>query len=67
MVGPAQRGARRWDYGRKMAEDGIIWNRPPCPDCGREMRSETLANELGIRLIYICPDHGIMSIADPLE
>jgi len=55
------------DYGRNMSDDGLDRDGPACPECGREMNAETFATEFSVALVYTCPDHGIMTIRDPLE
>jgi hypothetical protein len=50
-----------------MDDDGIEWEGPMCPECGRELDVETLVSELGMRAVYTCPEHGIASIVDPFD
>jgi uncharacterized radical SAM superfamily Fe-S cluster-containing enzyme len=50
-----------------MSDNGLEWEGPACPECGREMNAETFATEFAVALVYACPEHGIMTIRNPLE
>jgi hypothetical protein len=50
-----------------MTDDGIEWEGPLCPECGRELDVEALVSELGIRVAYRCPAHGLASLGDPFD
>lgn len=39
-----------------------------CSVCGGDCLPEPSAtDELGVRLLFVCPDHGVHSIVDPFE
>lgn len=39
-----------------------------CFQCGRECAPElNWADDLGIRIVYVCPQHGVHSVIDPFE
>lgn len=47
--------------------DDFPWQGPPCPDCGRELNSESVQAGESIRVAYSCPEHGLISIIDPFD
>jgi uncharacterized radical SAM superfamily Fe-S cluster-containing enzyme len=48
-----------------MSDDGIGWDGPACPECGRELDAESVGSSEGLAVAYSCPEHGIVSLADP--
>lgn len=48
-----------------MSDDNDIEPGPTCPECGADLVPQVLASELGIRVAYECPEHGLTSVIDP--
>lgn len=48
----------------RMSDDGIEWSGPPCPECGRELDAEAVGDASGLAVVYSCPEHGAISLAD---
>lgn len=47
-----------------MANDGITWEGPPCPECGHELDPEPISTRQQMKIAYTCPTHGIVSVGD---
>lgn len=50
-----------------MSDDGIAWEGPRCPACGRELDAESVGSSAGLAVAYSCPEHGAVSLVDPFE
>lgn len=38
-----------------------------CADCGTDCEPEPFPTDLGIRIAFACPTHGVHSVVDPFE
>ena len=55
-----------------IGSDGASWNPDEgyrtCSECGGDCEPEpTGADRLGVRILWVCPDHGVHSVVDPFE
>ncbi len=48
-----------------MRDDGIEWDGPACPTCGRELDAIDISTREGVAVAYACAEHGVVSLADP--
>lgn len=49
-----------------------VWNRDSgyrtCPVCGEDCEPEPVgAEEHGVRIMFVCPEHVVHSVVDPFE
>jgi hypothetical protein len=38
-----------------------------CPTCGADCPPEPIEFDGGFRIAFVCPEHGVHSVIDPLE
>ena len=55
-----------------LGADGASWDPDEsyrtCSVCGGDCEPEpTGADDLGVRILWVCPDHGVHSVVDPFE
>lgn len=62
------------DYERIAGPDGVDIRVPRehayrvCGVCGNDCAPDSAgADGLGMRIVFVCPDHGVQSIVDPFE
>ena len=47
--------------------DDLGWVGPACNVCGRELDAQTLVTSDGLSVVYVCREHGLVTIADPFD
>ena len=47
--------------------DDLGWVGPACNVCGQELDAQTLVTNEGLNLVYMCREHGLVTITDPFD
>lgn len=38
-----------------------------CSECGRDCEPESVPTDMGMRIAFTCPDHGVHAVIDPFD
>lgn len=38
-----------------------------CSECGRDCEPEPVPTDMGMRIAFTCPDHGVHAVVDPFD
>ena len=38
-----------------------------CPECGADCEPELFDTDAGVRIAFVCADHGVHSVVDPFD